>query len=451
MGLGPSIKMTSKHHYFCPVTKELLAREDIDFLAVVLDGVSENCDEKVYTAKRTADIVKALGAEGVIVAIDGWGNHHVDFVSVMEECGKKGILSVGLSYIGLQGRLVCDSPYVDTIIDFNKNEDGYENCVVGGNNINAWDAKKAVALLKRKVERRREDLGIAVAKDIEQDSKKGIGNNPEKGMNRGIGEELAAKEKTGRIISRLKRRICKISQLSFGDRTELSAEGRLSLEKDLDQKLLDKEKQKGNFPILEFHVRILSPEDKDIFVHSNLDFLPIVAKERGEPGEGISLYLEGVTAMLNGVEEGGFEPCNIGSSEGILSQRVKFQEAGTAEETDWLLQGDFVFREGEGRTAEGIEAAHSLMDTFLEEIRREMRRKEQYFRKEELLVHRRYEGCPRLALVKISSGLGNMYDTVVFPKEPAGILEGHQMRLSKNLPYVLSPLQVLDGVIHTLL
>ena len=429
MGLGPSIKMTSKHHYFCPVTKELLAREDIDFLAVVLDGVSENCDEKVYTAKRTADIVKALGAEGVIVAIDGWGNHHVDFVSVMEECGKKGILSVGLSYIGLQGRLVCDSPYVDTIIDFNKNEEGYENCVVGGNNINAWDAKKAVALLKRKVERRREDLGIgeeAVVKDAVQ------------GQN-------------GKIISRLKRRSCPISQLSFGDKTELSPEGSLSLEKDLDQKLLEKEKQKGNFPILDFHVRILSPEDKDVFVHSNLDFLPIVAKERGELGEGCSLYLQGVTAMLNGVEEGGFEPCNIGSSEGILSERVKFQEAGTAEETDWLLQGDFVFREGEGRTAEGIEAAHSLMDTYLVEIRREMCRKEQYFRKEELLVHRRYEGYPRLALVKISSGLGNMYDTVVFPKEPAGILEGHQMRLSKNLPYALSPLQVLDGVIHTLL
>ena len=110
-----------------------------------------------------------------------------------------------------------------------------------------------------------------------------------------------------------------------------------------------------------------------------------------------------------------------------------------------------MLKEGEGRTAEGIEAAHSLMDRYLDEIRKEMCRKEQYFREEELLLHRRHEGCPRLVLVKISSGLGNMYDTVLFPKEPAGILEGHQIRLSKNLPYVLSPLQVLDGAIHTLL
>lgn len=427
MGLGPSIKMTSKHHYFCPITKELLTREDIDFLAVVLDGVSENCDEKVYTAKRTADIVKALGAEGVIVAIDGWGNHHVDFVSVMEECGKKGILSVGLSYIGLQGRLVCDSPYVDTVIDFNKNEDGYENCVVGGNNLNAWDAKKAVALLKRKVERRREDLG----RDFEK-------------------EEAWEGQKT-RISSRLKRRSFPVSEIRFGESTMLSFDGSLVLDKALDQKLLEEEKKKENCPITEFHVRILSPGEKDIFVHSNLDFLPLAAKERGELGEGSTLYLKGLTAMINAVEEGGFEPCNIGSSEGILSERVKFQEVGTAEETDWLLQGDFVLKEGEGRTAEGIEAAHSLMDRYLDEIRKEMCRKEQYFREDELLLHRRHEGCPRLVLVKISSGLGNMYDTVVFPKEPAGILEGHQMRLSKNLPYVLSPLQILDGAIHTLL
>ena len=151
MGLGPSIKMTTLHHFRCPATCTLLEDEDIEFTGILVDGVSERYEDKIYTAKRTADIAKALGADGALVVIDGWGNHHVDFVNVIEELGKRGIPSVGLSYIGQQGRLVCDSPYVDQIIDFNKCSSGYESCVVGQNNLTKLDTYKALALLKSKL------------------------------------------------------------------------------------------------------------------------------------------------------------------------------------------------------------------------------------------------------------------------------------------------------------
>ena len=49
MGLGPSIKMTSLHHYDCPVTKRLLKDPEVDFVGIIENGVSENYDAKVAT------------------------------------------------------------------------------------------------------------------------------------------------------------------------------------------------------------------------------------------------------------------------------------------------------------------------------------------------------------------------------------------------------------------
>ncbi len=87
MGLGPSIKMTTLHYYNCPVTRQLLSDSDIDSVSVFVDGVSEGCDEKISTATETAIMAEEWNLDGAIVAIDGWGNHHVDFVNVIEQLG----------------------------------------------------------------------------------------------------------------------------------------------------------------------------------------------------------------------------------------------------------------------------------------------------------------------------------------------------------------------------
>lgn len=140
MGLGPSIKMTTLHHFRCPVTEALAKDEEVEFTGIIVDGVSDVFDDKVYAAKRVGDIAQCMRTDAAIVAIDGWGNHHVDFVNVIEQLGIRGIPSVGLSYIGQQGRLVCTNNYMDCIIDFNKSESGYESCVVGENNLTDYDA-----------------------------------------------------------------------------------------------------------------------------------------------------------------------------------------------------------------------------------------------------------------------------------------------------------------------
>lgn len=414
MGLGPSIKMTTLHHYRCPVTSRLSKDEEIEFTGIIVDGVSELCDDKIYTAKRVGDLAQMLRADGALVAIDGWGNHHVDFVNVIEQLGLRGIPSVGLSYIGQQGRLVCTNSYVDCVVDFNKSSVGYESCVVGENNLTDYDAMKAVALLKNKL--------------------------------RKIGKPVETFSGGDKLLRRLTRKKFHIKKLEFGDQTAVDG-GSLIIRKGIEKSYVAMEPR-----IASAKVSLLKPGENDFFVNSNLDFMPIACKARGELGEGVTHLLTGVTLMLTGVEEeSGFQPSNIGSSEGILKDQVVYNQAGTPNSEDFLLHVDVTFREGEGRTAEGIMAAHRLADRILGEIRRSLEKVENMPYTREELYDLEKPGRRKVVLVKIVSGLGNMYDTLMFPQEPGGFIGGHNMMDSKNVPYVITANQCLDGAIHSLL
>lgn len=421
MGLGPSIKMTTLHHYNCPVTRQMLNDAQIDFSGVILDGVSENYTEKVRTAEETGKFAADLCADGAVVAIDGWGNHHIDFTEVIRALGEHGIPSVGLSYIGLQGRLVCSNPYVNTIIDFNKGASGYENCCVGQNNLTEEDAFKAIQILKHQVN--------------SQHYPHGLQRNTPKA-----------------VTAELRRIYLPVQKVKTGGRTELQSDGTLVLRKGIGQDVLSNEPR-----IKEVHVDIIPPDRQYVKVNSNLDIEPVSVKQKGILGTGITLELSGIRAMLNGVEDKtGYQPANIGSSEGILSEHVCFDRAGTPAWNDLILHIDFLFQEGEGRTAEGIEAAHRTADRILQEIRRAMLKTAEnqdflHSCQSETFNFTAHPGKMRLILVKISSGLGNMYDTAIFPDQPGGILGAQQMHLRNNDPVIFSPLQVLDGAIHTLI
>lgn len=415
MGLGPSIKMTTLHHFRCPVTAALSQERDLEFAGIIVDGVSEVCDDKLYTAKRVGDIAEAMRADAAIVAIDGWGNHHVDFVNVIEQLGNRGIPSVGLSYIGLQGRLVCSNSYVDCVVDFNKSESGYESCVVGQNNLTDIDAMKAVALLKNKLRKAGKPV---ISESFEKN----------------------------RTLRKLTRKVFQIKEVKFGEKTSIS-QGVLTLRKGIEESIVALEPR-----IKDIKVSIVLPGEHDFFVNSNLDYSPIACKARGELGEGVTHLLSGVVVMLTGVEENsGFQPSNIGSSEGILKERVVLEQAGTPGLTDILLHVDILFEEGQGRTAEGIMAGHRAADLIVQEIRREMQMLDHlpYTREEYSDVAK--PGKRKAILVKIVSGLGNMYDTAVFPYEPGGFMGTHNMMDSRNVPYVITPNQCRDGVIHSLL
>lgn len=414
MGLGPSIKMTTLHHYNCPVVKELSKHDDIDFSAIIVGGISENYDAKVFTAKRIGDMAKILGATGAIVAIDAWGNHHIDFVTAIEELGKNDILSVGLSFIGQQGRLVCTNSYVETIVDFNKGSSGYESCVVGGNNLTEYDAVKAVALLKNKLKKK----GLLETNSIDK----------------------------GEVKGKLTKKIFHIDKVIFGEKTFFNNDT-LIISKDIVKKYETILKR-----IKKINLTIVKPGEYNFFVNSNLDYQPIACKKQGELGSGITYELSGVKVMLTGVEDiSQYQPANIGSSEGILKDQVKLNQAGTPSTDDYIIHIDFLFENGEGRTSEGIIEAHVLTDKIINEIRRELEKIENRPYKKEEYYDVIRKNKSKIILIKLVSGLGNMYDTMMFPYQPGGIIGAYNLRECNNLPTLITPNQCRDGIIHSLL
>ncbi|ABR46895.1 D-proline reductase (dithiol) [Alkaliphilus metalliredigens QYMF] len=151
MGIGPSTKETTLHHFRDPLLDVVSNDEDIDLLGVIIVGTPQNNEDKEFVGKRTATWLEAMRVDGAIVSVDGWGNSHVDYANTIEEIGKRGIPVVGLSFIGTQAKFVVENQYMNTIVDFNKSEKGIETEVVGENNADYLDAKKTLAFLKLKM------------------------------------------------------------------------------------------------------------------------------------------------------------------------------------------------------------------------------------------------------------------------------------------------------------
>lgn len=155
MGIGPSTKETSLHHFRDPLIDLLDNDTDIDFQGIILVGTPQDNHDKHLVGQRAAQWAEAMRADGVILSADGWGNSHVDYVNTMEELGVRGLPTVGITFQGTAGAFVVKNKYLDTIIDINKSEEGVETENVGENNLDLTDARKAIAMLKLKIRKQK--------------------------------------------------------------------------------------------------------------------------------------------------------------------------------------------------------------------------------------------------------------------------------------------------------
>lgn len=151
MGIGPSTKETTLHHFRDPLLDILSKDDDIDVVGILLVGTPQINEEKEYVGKRAAAWLEAMRVDGAIVSVDGWGNSHVDYANTLEEIGKRNIPLVGMSFVGVQAAFVVKNQYMDTIVDFNKSAQGIETENVGENTVDHLDAKKATAFIKLKM------------------------------------------------------------------------------------------------------------------------------------------------------------------------------------------------------------------------------------------------------------------------------------------------------------
>lgn len=153
MGIGPSTKETTLHHFKDPLTEIICQDEELNLIGIIVQGTPQSNESKIFTAERTAVLAQTLRADGAVVSTDGWGNSNIDFISLIDELNERKIATSGLSFIGTAGKFVMDSPNLKGIIDINKSESGTETCNVGENSMSRLDARKAVAVLKLKMRR----------------------------------------------------------------------------------------------------------------------------------------------------------------------------------------------------------------------------------------------------------------------------------------------------------
>ncbi|MEF9946487.1 MAG: glycine/sarcosine/betaine reductase component B subunit [Lachnospiraceae bacterium] len=151
MGIGPSTKETSLHHFRDPLLDVVSKDTDLDLMGILFVGTPDDNHDKMLVGTRAAVWAESMRADGVIISSDGWGNSDVDFTNTCEQLGERGIPVTGLNFSGTVAQFVVLNDYLDGIVDINKSADGTETNMVGENNMTELDCKKATALLKLKM------------------------------------------------------------------------------------------------------------------------------------------------------------------------------------------------------------------------------------------------------------------------------------------------------------
>lgn len=151
MGIGPSTKETTLHHFRDPLLNVVSSDEDLDLLGVLVVGTPDDNADKILVGTRAAVMAECMRADGVIISSDGWGNSDVDYANTCEQLGTRNIPVTGLKFSGQNGGFVVVNKYLSGIRDINKNAEGLESCVVGENNAVELDARAVTALLKLKM------------------------------------------------------------------------------------------------------------------------------------------------------------------------------------------------------------------------------------------------------------------------------------------------------------
>ena len=118
------MKKPTALHTRDPVVEELCQAHgrDLDFRGVILSR-GHHADEqmKLRSASYVAKLAGLLGAEGVVLAMEGTGNGTVDFFMTMESCERAGIASVGMVHElgggrGEDSALVYNNSFADALV-----------------------------------------------------------------------------------------------------------------------------------------------------------------------------------------------------------------------------------------------------------------------------------------------------------------------------------------------
>ncbi|MFT8705328.1 D-proline reductase (dithiol) proprotein PrdA [Bifidobacterium aquikefiricola] len=149
--IGPATKEITRHFFREPLVEALQHDEELDLTGVVFIGSPQVNDEKSFVSGRLGSLIEAMEVDGAIITTEGFGNNHIDFSENIEQIGSRGVPVVGVTFAAYQGQLVVGNPYMDAMIELNKDKKGFENEILADNTLTSDDAKRAILMLKNKM------------------------------------------------------------------------------------------------------------------------------------------------------------------------------------------------------------------------------------------------------------------------------------------------------------
>ena len=204
--------------------------------------------------------------------------------------------------------------------------------------------------------------------------------------------------------------------------------------------------------VKDFKLEIITPELYHTYSETVMDVQPIATKEGDDGiGEGVTRVLDGVVMMLTGVDEGGVQIGEFGSSEGYLDENIMWGRPGCPDKGEIFIKGNIIIQEKTNMERRGPMAAHTAFDVITQEIREVMKKlDESLVTDTQGLKQVRRPGKKKVVIVKEIMGQGAMHDNFILPVEPVGVLGARANVDLGNVPVCVSPLEVLDGCIHAL-
>lgn len=198
-------------------------------------------------------------------------------------------------------------------------------------------------------------------------------------------------------------------------------------------------------------IQVLQPGQHDIETNTVMDVLPISTKVLGELGTGLTHTLTGVSVIMTGAILNGEQLHEFGSSEGLLSDHLKLNKAGTPKDTDYIIHIDLLAKEDTVFNRAICLDFFKLVDDYLQEIREQLKMINGAKASEtHVYVDKPNPGKPKVALVKQVAGQGAMYDMLLFPSEPSGFQQGISIIDMNNMPVLLTANEYRDGAIRSM-
>lgn len=181
-----------------------------------------------------------------------------------------------------------------------------------------------------------------------------------------------------------------------------------------------------------------------------MDILPIATKVIGRMGTGITHVLTGVTVVITGSIDEGEQFHEFGSSDGYLDEHLALDKPGTPSRTDWILLIQ-VKAKKQGLTRSLCQKVFQMVDDYLQPLRDQIKYLDGNQADESHYYEERQRlGKPKFAYVKQVAGQGAMYDTLLYPSEPAGYSGGESIIDMDNMPMYLTPNEYRDGALRAM-